>query len=251
MTPDLKEQIQEMLFDQAPLRIAVIDRDLNIVEANKFFEEAYGDWKGRKCHRVYKGREERCPECPAALTFGDGKVRLSDEQTSDDEGQARHYRIRFFPMREPKGGRIRYVVEMSSDITDNIAMEKEHSFLFDNVPCYITVINRGLKIVKSNSAFDAKFGREGKEYCYELYKGTDKPCRDCPAMKVFESGVRSSALQVGVDRDGNESHYMVTITPLKYDIDGVSEVMKIAQDVSELLGLKARLKKVEAEKQEA
>ncbi|MFH1723745.1 MAG: PAS domain-containing protein [Elusimicrobiota bacterium] len=251
MTPTpLRRKLQEMLFNQAPLRIAVIDRELDIVEANARFEQAYGKWRGKKCYRVYKNRDERCAECPAVKTFEDGETRISDEQAENGEGGSRHYRVHCFPIRN-EGGGIPYVVEMSSDITDRVAMEKEHTFLFENVPCYITVIDRDFRIIKSNAAFDAKFGKEGKKYCYEMYKSVDEPCRNCPSIRAFETGEMHSALQVGVDKDGNVSHYAVTTAPFKHDREGISTVIEISQDVSEVLDLRNKLKKAEQEKLES
>jgi signal transduction histidine kinase len=246
----IKKAIQEGVFDQAPILIAVIDKELNIVEANRVFEETYGPWKGKKCFDAYKRRKERCSECPAPDTFEDGKVRIWEEEGQGKDGEPAHHLIRFFPLKED-GSEILYVVEMSSDISHRVAIEKEHGFLFEHVPGYITVLDKDLKIIKSNSFFDDKFGRKGKKYCYEMYKGRDKRCKDCPAVKAFDLGETHSTLQVGVDREGNASHYMVTTAPLEHDSKGVASVMEIAVDLSEVLDLRNKLEKAEQERIEA
>ena len=67
------------LFDQVPFNVAVIDREYNIVAANGHFGDYFGDWRGKKCYKVYKNLEEPCLGCNAQLTFQDGKTRVSDE----------------------------------------------------------------------------------------------------------------------------------------------------------------------------
>ena len=67
------------LFNQVPSIIAVIDSKYNIVNANTQFVKTFGNWEGKKCYEVYKKRKNKCKECPAAKTFGDGKTRLSEE----------------------------------------------------------------------------------------------------------------------------------------------------------------------------
>lgn len=242
--------MQEGLLDQVPLQIAVLDRELNIVEANNFFEVTYGPWQGKKCFELYKRRTDPCTACPALQTFEDGRVRVWEEEGENKDGEPVYYLFRFFPLRGEDGD-VQYVVWMSSDISHRIAIEKEYHFLFDNVPCYITVLDRDLKITKSNRSFDDKFRREGKEYCYEMYKDRDRRCEDCPAMSAFEAGETHSTLQVGVDQEGNTSHYLVTTAPLTRDSKGVSSVIEIADDVSEALELRTKLKQAEQERIEA
>jgi PAS domain S-box-containing protein len=246
----INRAIQAGVFDQAPITIAVIDKEFNIVEANRAFEETYGPWKGKKCFEAYKRGKEQCSECPAPDTFEDGKVRVWEEERNDKDGELSHQLVRFFPLKE-EAGDILYVVEMSSDISHRVAIEKELDFLFEHVPCYITVLDKDLKIIKSNRFFDDKFRREGKQYCYEMYKCRDKRCKDCPAVKAFDLRETHSTLQMGVDREGNTSHYMVTTAPLEYDSKGVTSVIEIAADLSEVLDLRNKLEKAEQERIEA
>ena len=42
------------LFEQAPLNIAVIDRNYDIVETNRNFVSLFGDAHGKRCYQIYK-----------------------------------------------------------------------------------------------------------------------------------------------------------------------------------------------------
>ncbi|GAG34186.1 unnamed protein product, partial [marine sediment metagenome] len=71
------------------------------------------------------------------------------------------------------------------------------------------------------------------------------PCPECPAMNVFQNNKFDQSFQTGVDKEGHESHYMMTAAPLMVDEHGVSKVIEISLDVSAELDLKERLKKTE------
>ena len=76
ITDNIRSWVRTNLWYQVPVRISVIDRDFRIVEANPSFAEAYEKWRGEPCYSVYKGREERCENCAADLTFADLLVNL-------------------------------------------------------------------------------------------------------------------------------------------------------------------------------
>jgi signal transduction histidine kinase len=124
---DLKRWIRTELWDQVPVRISVINRDFEIVEANRSFIEAYGEWQGRPCYSVYKGRSERCETCGAEKTFEDGLVRVREEEGVLLDGQPHHYIVRTVPLVRQNGhdGEIPFTIELSTDITEVKLLEKE------------------------------------------------------------------------------------------------------------------------------
>lgn len=120
----LQDWLHEQLFQQVPSRIAIIDREFIIVQANPAFEQSFGEWRGCKCFRVYKGREAPCADCPARLTFADGRIRHSEETGVDLTGGFAAYFVHVAPI-VARDGSIPYVVEMSTDITAVKKLERE------------------------------------------------------------------------------------------------------------------------------
>ena len=117
--------LQTKLFDEVPVSICIIDRDFRIVEANRCFGETYGQWQGRACYAVYKGRDSRCEHCAAWSTFADGRVRAREEQGTARNGEpVYYYLVHMVPIRR-SGGEIPYVIEMSTDITPIKLLEQE------------------------------------------------------------------------------------------------------------------------------
>ncbi|MGD8869275.1 MAG: PAS domain-containing protein, partial [Gemmatimonadales bacterium] len=120
----IQDWIRFHLFEQVPVAISIIDRDYRIVDANPRFEELYGAWEDRLCYQVYKGRDQPCPHCAALKTFQDAKIRVREEEGVVRNGRQMDYLVHMVPVRGPLG-RIRFIVEMSTDISAVKRLEKE------------------------------------------------------------------------------------------------------------------------------
>jgi PAS domain S-box-containing protein len=105
------------LFDHAPCFITVQNQEMRILEANQRFQESFGDGSGRHCYELYKNRTDRCPVCPVAETFADGKEHTSEEILVDNQGRQVHVLVYTAPMRDVTG-EITSVVEMATDVTE-------------------------------------------------------------------------------------------------------------------------------------
>ncbi|MEW6615799.1 MAG: PAS domain-containing protein [Thermodesulfobacteriota bacterium] len=229
------------LFDQVPTNIAIIDRKYRIVDVNKGFKDTFGDWNGKKCFEVYKKRKRRCRHCVATETFVDGKTRVSQERGRDLKGNLNYYLVHTSPYRDFDGN-ISHIIEMSTDITEKVQIQNEYRTIFDNVPCYITVINRDFQVVKSNKYFQKIFGKTPGRFCFESYKKRNEVCESCPAKMVFENGRVYNSLQEGYDRKGNKVIYMVTAAPYSKENKHVKYVIEMALDVTKTFLLERHLK---------
>jgi len=105
-----------LLFDEVPCYITIQDPQLHIVEANRAFQEDFGNGLGRKCYEVYKHRTEPCVPCPVQETFEDGQPRTREEVVTSLGGKQIDVLVTTAPIRDGKG-RITGAMEMSADIT--------------------------------------------------------------------------------------------------------------------------------------
>ena len=230
------------LFNQVPVNIAVIDDTYRIVDSNALFVENFGQWNGKKCFHVYKNSNRVCKDCQASETFKDGKVRDSIEGVRDRKGNFRQYLVRISPYRDAEG-KITHVIEMSTDITEQVRVNKQYQTIFDNVPCYIAVIDRDFKIVTANKNFQKTFGHETDTFCFESFKKRKTVCEECPARRVFKDGKAHNSLQQGCDKRGNNVIYMVTASPYSREGKQVDYVIEMALDVTKTFFLEEKLKK--------
>ncbi len=110
------QQEYQILFDRVPCYITVIDQDFRIVRANESFRESFGDVLNKFCYEVYKHRSSKCPNCPAAKTFKDGRVHSSNQIGTSKTDQDIHYAVSTSPLMRTEGD-VAHVIEISTDIT--------------------------------------------------------------------------------------------------------------------------------------
>ncbi|MBW1810504.1 MAG: PAS domain-containing protein [Deltaproteobacteria bacterium] len=229
---EVRNWVGRQLFENVPNNIVVIDRDFKVLTANENFKQVFGEPQGKYCYEVYKNEKKVCDNCMAARTFEDGKVRTNDEVGFDRNGRPAHYVVHIAPVFD-EIGKIVYVIEMSYDVTQNKSLQREYNILFERVPCFVSVINRDLKIVKANELLRSTFGESLGEHCYEVYKNRSEQCPDCPAIKTFADGKTYSAEQVGISKTGDLTHYIVSTTPLSRSGREFSHVIEMSADVTD------------------
>jgi len=244
-TPGLEEWMYHSLFQQVPFNVAIIDRDYNIVSANDNFTEYFGQWRGRKCYKVYKNLDQPCLGCNARLTFEDAQPRLSDESGVDQHGKEAHYVVHIAPLRKRKGATVKYIIEMSRDIVETKNWQMEYQLLFERVPCYITVIDRNYKIIRANEAFRKNFGDVIGRRCFEVYKKRKTKCPNCPASRTFRDGQVHRSQQVGIKKGGEQAHYVLTTSPLGRQADQIAHVIEMSTDISDVKKLEKEVLEAE------
>ncbi|MBD3402564.1 PAS domain-containing protein [candidate division GN15 bacterium] len=232
---------QREVLEQLPFNVAVIDREFNVVDANRDFEEYFGEWRGRKCYQVYKKSDKPCAHCNALETFEDGETRVTDETGIDQKGRPTHYVVHSAPLRKDPSQPVEYVLEMSSDVTETRRWQREYQILFDRVPCYISVIDSDFKIIRANEAFREQFGDAIGEHCFKIYKRRTSKCPECPAEKTFKDGQAHRSNQIGTSKKGEVTHYQVTTSPLRRGEDKVAHVIEISNDVTDLKKLQEEM----------
>ncbi|EPR32931.1 putative PAS/PAC sensor protein [Alkalidesulfovibrio alkalitolerans DSM 16529] len=107
----------QLLFDEAPCFIAVLDRNLVITAANRRLKEEIGGHVGELCHKALKRSASRCPECPVQATFRDGQSHRAEAVIVSREGKPLHVLIRTAPILGPDG-EVEQVMELAADITE-------------------------------------------------------------------------------------------------------------------------------------
>lgn len=235
----------DQLFEQAPCNIAVIDKNYRIIDINENFRDVFGDGAGKYCYEVYKKRTAPCENCMAAQTFVDGQIRMNDEVGVDRNGRVAHYVVHIAPLKDEKG-EIHYVLEMSTDVTETRRLKREYQVLFERVPCFVAVLNRDLRIVRANEKLRDTFGETTGQHCFEVYKHRAEKCDECPAEQTFADGKSHTCDQIGINKDGKITHYVVTTSPLSRSDPQVAHVIEMSIDVTENRKLEVELVKATA-----
>ncbi|MBU0595707.1 PAS domain-containing protein [Candidatus Bipolaricaulota bacterium] len=118
--------------------------------------------------------------------------------------------------------------------------------LFDQVPVSISVIDREYRIVEANFSFAEVYGDWEGRPCHEAYKGRDTKCHNCGAAETFEDGQIREREEVGKNRNGMPSYYIVQIIPLIRPDGSIPYVIEMSTDITPVKELER--KKLEAER---
>lgn len=233
------------LFEEVPCYLAVVNKDYGLSRVNTSFKNLFGDQRGQKCFVAYKGLNSRCAKCPVEKTFADGAAHQSEE-TWIVNSQKIHVMVKTSPIFDDTGS-VAEVMEMAVDVTrmKRLQMElekkqQEYKYLYENVPCYITIVDRDFNIVQTNKLFTRDFGENIGEKCFQIYKGADSKCENCPVEKTFLDGETHTSEEVW-RRDGEDTYIIVYTAPV-YDEQGrIRAVMEMSTNITEVKLLQGEL----------
>lgn len=137
MSTDITETEQirrehQLLFDQVPCNILIIDRNFRITKTNERLRQMFEDPEGRYCFEALKGFEHKCSECTARQTFADGQMHTGHHVWKSKKGKTEHLLVTTVPLRLVDDS-FDLVMEMAVDITKTLKLEDElkiaHTFM--------------------------------------------------------------------------------------------------------------------------
>jgi PAS domain S-box-containing protein len=237
-------------FDRLPCYLTVQDRDFRILAANERFREDFGDIDGRYCYQIYKHRSEKCEVCPVEQTFWDGQCHRGEERVRCLDGKEVSVLVETTPIRD-ENGEISSVMEMSTDVTHIKRLEDQlresqqrYRLLFEEVPCYISIQDRDLRMIEMNRAFREDFGSSLGALgckCFEVYKHRTEECVPCPVQDTFEDGRIHSREEVVTSLGGEQMHVLVTTAPIRGREGEIVAVMEMSANITQLRELESHL----------
>jgi PAS domain S-box-containing protein len=235
-------------WEEMPCYLSVHDRDFRIIDGNKRFREDFGESIGEYCYKVYKGRDEVCPNCPVEETFNDGRSHGSEQLLTILDGTQTPVMVHTTPIPDDSGDVVA-VMEMHTEIGEVKKLQEELqrsqsrlAQFFEEVPCFITVQGPDRVIRHANRKFRETFGLDsvGKT-CFEMYKHREEQCLVCPSQKTFETGEAQHHEEVLITADGEKLNALCTTAPLRHGTGHVEEVMEMCIDITEMRELQSQL----------
>lgn len=237
---DKSRRMYKELFERVPCYLTVIGKDFSIVRANQAFKDEFGDQVGKQCFAGFKGLKSRCRNCQVEKTFKDGLAHRSEEVWSlGREDRKALVVVNTSPIFDEEG-KVAEVLEMSVDVTrlEKLQLElkkKEEQFknLFENVPCYLTVVDSSFRIAFYNKMFAKDFGECWGKHCYRVYKSRDAKCDNCPVERTFADRESHTSEEVW-QQNGQDVHIVLYTAPIADDQGEIVAVMEMATNITEL-----------------
>ncbi len=125
-----KEQIRreyQLLFDQVPCSVLIIDKNYRIVKTNARARKMLGDLEGLHCYSGLKGLDAKCKECTARQTFADGRLHTGHHGWRTRKGSTVHLHVITVPLRMDNGS-FDMVMEMAVDVTETLKLQDDLQF---------------------------------------------------------------------------------------------------------------------------
>jgi histidine kinase len=155
----------QTLVERVPCLITVQDRNLRLLSSNGEFRRRFGPNPGEYCYHAYKGRDEKCSDCPVEKTFLDGQPHQGEETGSNRDGSKVHWMFKTSPIKNTEG-RIVAVLEMSLDITERRELEEKlkkselkYHEIFNQIPNPVFVVDHdSLEVLDCNKSVTVVYG---------------------------------------------------------------------------------------------
>ena len=145
-------------------------------------------------------------------------------------------------------GEVVHVIELAADISDVKRLQKKLfrtqqrlQQFFDEVPCYVSVQDRDLKLVAANRRFKEDFGDEIGGHCYEVYKHRSEPCLECPVAGTFEDGQTRQSEELVTSMSGEQYNVLVHTSPIRNEEGEIVLVVEMSTNITPIRELQSQL----------
>lgn len=234
-------------FNEMPCLVSIHDRDLNIIVANALFKERLGEKIGTKSWKIYSDEHHTQDDCPAAKTFLLGTGQRCHAKLVLADGAVTPVIVHTAPIHGAKG-EVELVMEVAVDITEIQQLQEElrlsqqrYYQLFDEAPCYLTVLDRSFQIKAANKKFQEDFAFTKGSLCYSTFKQRSTPCSECPVARTFSDG-KSHQIEMEVITKTNETnHLLIWTAPIKDSVGNITQVMEMATNITQVRKLQSQL----------
>ncbi len=234
-------------FNEMPCFVSIHNRDLKIVETNQLFKQRLGDGVGGNSWDIYKQAADNPQDCPVGRTFQTGTGQRGREIVRYLDGQELPVMTHTAPIHD-KGGELELVLEIAADISEVQRLQEQlrttqqrYEQLFDEVPCYISVQDRDLRLTATNRRFKEDFGDRNRSHCYKVYKNRGEPCPNCPVDKTFTDGKSHQTEMVVTSAHGEQYNVLIWTAPIRNATGKIIQVMEMMTNITQIRQLQDHL----------
>ena len=113
---------------------------------------------------------------------------------------------------------------------------------FNEMPCFVSIHNRDLKIVETNQLYREHLGDKVGSNSWEVFVSDSEIGKNCPVAKTFNSGIGQRTKEIVRYQDGSELPVIIHTAPIRDRNGDLELVLEIAADISEVNRLQEELR---------
>jgi signal transduction histidine kinase len=113
--------------------------------------------------------------------------------------------------------------------------------ILNALPCYVTLQDRELNLLWSNSSSRRDFGSPTGKTCYGFYRIGNSRCSDCLAEKTFADGQIHSKEMMLTTNDGSRVNVIVHSSPVKDTGGKIVSVIETAVNITSVKDIQKQL----------
>ena len=116
---------------------------------------------------------------------------------------------------------------------------------FNEMPCFVSVHNRNLKVVEANALYKTRLGKGIGNNSFDIYRREEGETAPCPVEETFQTEKGERTREIIRYADGNEIPVIVHTAPIRNRDGNVELVLEIAADLAEIQRLREELRTTE------
>jgi PAS domain S-box-containing protein len=246
---DIAGDVQSGLefFNEVPCFVALHNRACKVVSCNQLYRERLGNMVGQASDAIYLGPFDNMDDSPVGKTFVQGTRQHCREVLRYSSGKTYPVMVHTAPIRN-RHDEIELVLEIIADISEVTRLQAElrstqqrYHQLFEEVPCYIVVLDRQYRITAANRLFRHEFGETAGPTCHQAYKQRSTPCTACPVAQTFQDGQSHHKEMVVNSQSGEQLNVLIWTAPIVNAAGEITQVMEMATNVTQMRQLQDRL----------
>ncbi|AGF76854.1 PAS domain S-box [Desulfocapsa sulfexigens DSM 10523] len=240
--------------------VYILDLDRKLIQANRAFYKAMAtDMEtalGRPIEEIVHphGETAPCPIAQAQKELRDGQFLREVDDPDNSSGLPLEITVTIIRDHDDKPLSIfmrRHDLSEQRAVENRLRKSKEEwERTFDSIADLVTIQDKNMQIVRANRAaeefFQVKRGGLSGLYCYEVFRGKNSPCQDCPMLSIKKDSKEHPPI---IHHDNLQKTFHISSSPLLDADDNVEYLVHIARDITTQKALEEEL--YQAHKMEA
>ena len=234
-------------FNEMPYFVSIHDRRAQVLAANRPYRTLLGGKAGEGSWRVFEGASGEPGNCPVAQTVRTADARESREVVRYRSGARVPVIVHTAPIYDNEG-EVELVLEVAAGTHDIDRLQEDtrqaqqrYQLIFNAVPCYVVVLNRGLRVTANNRAFVQAFGDKVGAAFTEIFPMDPRALAASPLQETLCRGVAQHGEMVLARPGGKPAHMLVWASPMATAAGKLMQVLVILLDISQVRELQTSL----------